>query len=193
MQGLKVNMKNCWHRLAHAINHYERSGFEYIEVPWLVSKESLDVTRPPYAKPFETFMGNLVASGEQSFIEIREDLCPRCKYQCITPCFRDENYDELHFPYFIKNELIVVLWKDDKPMEMIEHVISTAQQFFKDYLTHPLIMPTEIGWDIVYIKDDTEIELGSYGYREYDGFRWVYGTGCAEPRLSQAISIGMDG
>jgi hypothetical protein len=28
-------------------------------------------------------------------------------------------------------------------------------------------------------------ELGSYGIRKYKNlFQWVYGTGCAEPRLS---------
>lgn len=31
------------------------------------------------------------------------------------------------------------------------------------------------------------IELGSYGIRTCDYLEYIYGTGCAEPRLSQTI------
>jgi hypothetical protein len=42
---------------------------------------------------------------------------------------------------------------------------------------------TPVGRDINF----NGIEVGSYGIREFEGFKWVYGTGAAEPRLSQAI------
>jgi hypothetical protein len=31
-----------------------------------------------------------------------------------------------------------------------------------------------------------DIEIGSYGMREYENFKWIYGTGMAEPRFSKA-------
>lgn len=38
-----------------------------------------------------------------------------------------------------------------------------------------------INYDIMYKNH----ELGSYGIRKYENlFQWIYGTGCAEPRLS---------
>ena len=43
------------------------------------------------------------------------------------------------------------------------------------------IVPTDIGYDIEYNK----VELGSYGIRENEYLTWIYGTGCAEPRLSK--------
>lgn len=166
-----------------AVEHYKRLGYNYIEVPWLVSKESLDVTRPPEARYFSTFKGELVASGEQSFIEIRKDLCPGRKYQCVTPCFRDEKCDELHKPWFIKCELILPLWKGDDADKAVDVVLKEAYSLFKRYASYegsPVMVKTDIGFDINMLG----IEVGSYGYREHDGFRWVYGTGVAEPRLS---------
>jgi len=38
--------------------------------------------------------------------------------------------------------------------------------------------------DIVTVNSN--IELGSYGIGSYENYKWVYGTGLAEPRLSQA-------
>jgi len=35
--------------------------------------------------------------------------------------------------------------------------------------------------------DYNGVELGSYGIRECKFLKWIYGTGCAEPRLSQVI------
>lgn len=174
-----INYKNIY----EGIEHYKRLGYNYIEVPWLVSKESLDVTRPPEARYFDTFMGQLVASGEQSFIEIRKDLCPGRKYQCVTPCFRDEKYDSTHHPSFLKLELILPLWKGDNEAEAVDLVLKDAYNFFRRYASYegaPVTVKTDIGFDINMLG----IEVGSYGYREYDGFRWVYGTGVAEPRLS---------
>lgn len=172
------------YKLIHeATEHYKRLGYNLIEVPWLVSKEALDVTRPPEARHFTTFKGELVASGEQSFIEIRKDLCPGRKYQCVTPCFRDEKYDDLHKPWFLKCELILPLWKDDDAEAAVDVVLKDAYDFFRRYASYegsPVKIKTDIGWDINMLG----IEVGSYGYREYDGFRWVYGTGVAEPRLS---------
>jgi len=174
-------------RIQNAIDFYQKLGYQYLDVPWLVKKESVDVTKPPTARNYETFAGCLVASGEQSFYEIRHDLCPSRFYQCVTPCFRDEKYDELHLPYFLKNELIVVLWRGDSAEVIMDKMIHDAFQFFSRYCYGGISeVHTDIGTDLAFHG----IELGSYGVRDIDGFRWVYGTGCAEPRLSQAIALG---
>jgi hypothetical protein len=175
-------------RVGEAIEHYGKIGYEYIEAPWLVSKEAIDITRPPTVKPFETFMGQLVASGEQSFLEMRNDLCPSRKYQCATPCFRDDKPDKFHLTYFFKVELIIVLWKTDEPDKYLNMIIMDAYNFHRRYFgygTYPVVVDTDIGKDI----NICGVEVGSYGFREHNGFRWIYGTGLAEPRLSQVLEI----
>jgi phenylalanyl-tRNA synthetase alpha subunit len=126
--------------------------------------------------------GYLVASGEQGFIElmIRENLVG--KYFTITPCFREEKYDELHLPYFMKLELIDTEVDNKK----LPAMINDAKRFFDNYLETKVI-PTKDGYDIVSAKSN--IELGSYGIRAYKEFLWVYGTGVAEPRLSQVLEM----
>lgn len=44
---------------------------------------------------------------------------------------------------------------------------------------------TTDGYDITY----KGIELGSYGMRKCEFLEWVYGTGCAEPRLSYCQNL----
>ncbi|RDJ35338.1 MAG: hypothetical protein DWQ19_11020 [Crenarchaeota archaeon] len=172
--------------ISKAILCYESLGFKYVEVPWLVSNDALDVTRPPEARSFETFAGNLVASGEQSFIEIRDRLKVGGKYQCVTPCFRDEKYDKYHKQRFLKNELIWVISPDDCVETKTKQCLDCASFVFlqcMDYKFKIEVVDTDIGKDL-YING---IEVGSYGYRCYDGFHWIYGTGLAEPRFSQAL------
>lgn len=167
-------------KIAKAIKHYTELGYEYIEVPWLVSQETMNVTAPSDRRLFDTFAGSLVASGEQSFIEIRKTL-KRGKYLCATPCFRDEqSIDELHRQYFFKVELINVGPRHQGAAAM--QLLFDAWKLFHNYWPVDTVK-TDIGWDL----NIGEVEVGSYGYREHDGFAWAYGTGIAEPRLSQAV------
>lgn len=191
-----------YHKIATAIRHYNKAGFKYIEVPWIVSKESMIITAPLNVRLFSTFAGELVASGEQSFLEIRKELLKAdgfpATYQCVTPCFRDEaNPDELHLQYFIKNELIGINWhtfenKEHIPWALLNYIIRKALDFFKKFAKSEDIkvidapMPNSIVNRDIMIKG---IEVGSYGYRYIDDFAWCYGTGCAEPRLSQVIDM----
>lgn len=186
-------------RLGEAIEFYQKHmKYEYIEAPWLVSEEAVNVTKPEDCQNFSTFAGNLVASGEQSFIEMRDDLCPGRKYQCVTPCFRDDKTDEFHRTYFMKLELIIPIWKHDNPDQFVHNILMDAYSYFSMYSRCNVTVPgvkeniefvdTPIGRDI-YLYG---IEVGSYGYRKYKDFGWVYGTGLAEPRLSQALKIAHD-
>lgn len=182
-----------YEKIAAAVYHYETKGYKEIEVPWIISLDSMLITRPKGARLFSTFAGELVASGEQSFLEIRKQLTPG-KYQCVTPCFRDEQiHDGLHHQYFIKNELIWVLEKDARfkleiVMDNLRALIKDAKSFFEGYAKTNLV---DSPLDNAVANQDIEIngiEVGSYGYRTYEDFHWIYGTGCAEPRLSQALN-----
>jgi len=126
---------------------YERAGYHPLDVPWCVSDEAMNITRPVWAGTVNAayIAGGKqqcpVASAEQSFLQLQLDSLAASgslntgTYVAITPCFRNEPViDELHQPYFMN------------------------------------------------------IELGSYGIRKHPKVgTWVYGTGCAEPRLSYAI------
>ncbi len=186
-----------YRKIADAVEYYQRCGYEYIEVPWIISLDTMLITRPPGARLFSTFAGELVASGEQSFLEMRDKLEKGKKYQCVTPCFRDEKVqDDLHLQYFLKNELIWLPdYKDVPYSSLVYKMIEEAKGFFSGYdedrtnemkvVNNP--MPNS------FMNLDIEIngiEVGSYGLRQVESFVWVYGTGCAEPRLSQAIKHG---
>jgi seryl-tRNA synthetase len=186
--------------LAKAQKFYELNGFKYIETPWYVSKEIKDITRPEIADIKNDYILSvnkkyLVASGEQSFLYLyTKGFLPPGKYCTITPCFRFEEIDIFHKKVFMKCELISIL---DPSVELADvdslvyPVINLAHEFF-----------TSIGLPGVYssiiephIQKDLNfmgVELGSYGYRSYKDIRWIYGTGCAEPRTSSCLTIQHD-
>lgn len=178
-----------WARIGAAVEWYKVLGFKYIEAPWLVSDGPYDATRPPGAPYVKTMGKNFVASGEQSFMEMMKDGHKVGKAVCCTPCFRDEpNPDGLHFPYFVKVELIWVSGGKKQLYEVINEAFNYFSFGFYDPIGHLMPDVVDMGdgsYDIVDM--DTGIELGSYGIREWEGFRWVYGTGAAEPRISQAL------
>jgi hypothetical protein len=180
-----------YERIGKAIKDYAWEGYEYIEVPWIVSRKSIDVTLPEDHQPHRVVMWGknkqnecLVGSAEQSFLEIRDRLCPNRQYQTVTPCFRDDQQDFYHSRWFMKLELIWVVWKEDDPLPLLDRMISHAVKFMRQY--GPITKEkTEIGFDLKM----HDIELGSYGIRFHNDFRWIYGTGLAEPRMSQAIKL----
>jgi hypothetical protein len=169
-------------KIVAAEEYYERAGYQKLDVPWVIGREAYCATFPEHAFPFFTLGGFLPASGEQSFIQLMLDgKLPAGKYQCTTPCFRDEQeYNELHLPYFYKVELILV------GSSSYYNTIKDAEGFFIDYCE---IHREPINSDQVDIVEATTcIELGSYGRRQFKDFCWVYGTGLAEPRLSQVLA-----
>lgn len=171
-------------KISDSIFYYESLGYSYIEVPWVASKESMEITCPKDRLLFSTFIGNLIGSGEQSFLNGRQYL-PKGKFLCATPCFRDEPVlDQYHLNYFFKTELIIT---HSQSYNDFHDIIGDAFGFFEKYINHSdklRIIETEQGKDIIL----NGIEVGSYGIRSYKGFDWVYGTGCAEPRLSQILN-----
>lgn len=164
--------------------YYLNKGFQILETPWFVDKHISDLTRPKDAGEFQILQNKkvLVASGEQSFLALKENLKPGL-YQTITPCFRDEVETEIKKIQFMKNELIIAHPKKIKNKPDLKFLVDTAMSFFMtlvDDKTELKVIQTDQGLDILY----RGIEIGSYGEREISSFSWIYGTGLAEPRFS---------
>jgi hypothetical protein len=166
--------------IADAIAFYRKAGFMEIEVPWAVDARIVELTRPANSVNVRSDYGCLVASAEQSFLQLRFQNALIGRFQATTPCFRNEPEDELHQKYFIKNELFI----NDTPDELtLCRTIEKAVEFFSQYVRVEVTRVNPGQYDIVDMEH--KIELGSYGIRENSlTGRWIYATGCAEPRLS---------
>lgn len=172
--------------IADSIKYYEDCGYTRIESPWMVSEYIDNITKPKDRPHYQLKHNNkcLVASGEQSFLYLYlKEYLPKGRYQTVTPCFRYDEYDFYHEKTFIKNELIVT---DIVDKDILDAVVTHALIFYSNHIPQPdklKVVTTNIGFDIEY----DGIELGSYGIRECEFLKWIYGTGCAEPRLSKII------
>ncbi len=182
-----------YRHLADAIDFYEGRGYTYVEdAPWLVGRDAYYATKPPDAAEDVVVQPSglhMVASGEQSFIQMMLDGAFLKRACCLTPCFRVERWDALRRPYFEKVELIN--GDDPSPSNLID-MIHDALTFFQAQGIRTKVIETgREAFDIV--EHSTRIELGSYGIRHMAhpdersrDLSWIYGTGCAEPRLSTA-------
>ena len=165
--------------LAAALDFYQKRGYSYKEVPWVVSDEATNVTLPKDRIATRVPYGCLVGSAEQAFIELLKRGQQLKKHCAITPCFRDEpDYDELHHAYFMKCEL----FDAQATPQRLQAMIDDAVAFFTTYIPVKVVS-TAIGYDI----EAGGIELGSYGFRTYKKTTFIYGTGCALPRLTTAM------
>jgi len=171
-----------------SILFYEKHRYTRIESPWTVTSAVSNITKPIGGKDFTVLEKNkvLVASGEQSFLYLYvKGFLPKGKFQTVTPCFRDEIFDTTHSKYFIKNELIIT---DEVHIGTLMSMVVHSKVFFKSILGDKFeiedIRTGDDSFDIVAKINDKEYELGSYGIRHCEFLSWVYGTGCAEPRLS---------
>jgi len=175
--------------ISDSIDYYETKGFIRVESPWTVSEYVDNITKPKDIISFQLKHNDkcLVASGEQSFLYLYlKDFLPKGQFQTVTPCFRFESFDFSHSKYFIKNELIKT---DVVTIGELDKMIDMALDFYKQYIPNVSVIDTESGCDIEFEGQ----ELGSYGIRECEFLKWIYGTGCAEPRLSKIISLYKNG
>lgn len=193
-------------KLGYAQELYRKMGYQPIEVPWRVSVGILDVTRPKFAIGDYVIEGTekgLIASGEQGFMTMmNKGMLPPGLYQTVTPCFRNERYDDTHSKQFMKLELITVLNEEAKfeADAMAQQAANCAMNVFdtiapgiREYLAivkqdvqDPLLLGSQ--YDIEFTLPDRIVELGSYGVRRAFFGTWVYGTGLAEPRFSKALA-----
>jgi hypothetical protein len=180
-----------YNKIGTSIDFYTKNDFVRIEAPWMVTEEISGLTKPPHVLDYHVPECHkvLVASGEQSFLYLaNKGILAPGKYQTTTPCFRNEPIDLLHRKCFIKNELIQTVNINNQELEKM---IKNAFDFFsifinKDRLKIIKTPATQsiVSYDIVAIVNNQELELGSYGIRKCEILKWIYGTGCAEPRLS---------
>ena len=166
--------------IASSIEFYQACGFQYIEVPWMVGKPAYYETKPEGVREFSTLDGFLVASGEQSFMQMLSDgSLSKGAFVCCTPCFRDEIEDEIHKRFFLKVELISVDCRDYK------RLLVAAETNFIRLGAKPEVVHTTVGEDLFL----NGVEVGSYGIRESSFGVFSYGTGIAEPRFSDATLL----
>jgi tRNA synthetases class II (D, K and N) len=182
---LRIKRMINYNILSESKNFYDMLGFKYIEVPWIVSSEINSLTRPKDAAEYIVQKNgktkSFIASGEQGFLYLMaKGHLTKDMYQTITPCMRNDNIDETHAKYFMKNELIYAFNNSKEDLLLI---VEYAKSFFEEYVHKVNVIKTDIGYDIEY----NEIEIGSYGIRNSIIGPWIYGTGVAEPRFSRLI------
>lgn len=181
-----------YEHISDAVWFFRSHDYKYTEVPWIVKPETTAITKPHWCKSFSTFMGDLVASGEQSFLEIKDTFGKNDKRICVTPCFRDEKViNDLTQNWFIKAELIVANpTMEDYIPDQLSEMIATVIKFLQRHTENITVAITNDDTENDHSKTDllvNGIEVGSYGVRTHNGFKWIYGTACAEPRLSIAL------
>jgi hypothetical protein len=178
----KINWKN----ISDGVEYYRSKGFEYLEVPWVAPTEIMHITYDgPYR--FKTPLGDPVGSGEQSFLHLdSKGELGNGRYMTVTPCFRDEEETAFNMRQFVKLELYIKgqMFLDENALP---DVIDMCKKFFLKKLSSPtkVIDMGDGSFDIA-IRG---IELGSYGIRRHHNLHWLYATGVAEPRLSQAAYL----
>lgn len=184
--------------LAQAQLYYKELDYHYVDAPWFVSEQAMNITVPYGIRCHGQEIP--VASGEQSFLQLIMDknLSPGIKHFCITPCLRrSDRYDDWHCQEFMKLELIWYFGHtmsiiSDEVLKVYQTIINDAAGFFCKFLPIEICEitdeprkgcittnPKDIQWQ--------GIELGSYGIRSAPEIgTWVYGTGVALPRLQMA-------
>ena len=174
-----------WQYLTSAMSFYSSKGFKYIDLDWTVDEEISGRTKPLGKKDFFIRDKVLVASAEQSFLQlIKDDKLISGKYCGITPCFRDEyEIDYLHQQYFMKVELIDT---ENVYKISLDKMITFAKEYYSQYLDVEVLVCDDT-YDIIDCKH--KIELGSYGIRKMNSIDYIFGTGCAEPRLSKVLKL----
>jgi hypothetical protein len=191
-----------YNNISEALSFYKKRGYVYAEeAPWVVGKDAYHATKPPGSPDVVIHQGEekgfFVASGEQSFVQMMIDGSDLKRAMCVTPCFRVEKFNHWHRPYFTKLELINGHDVDEGHLIQMIH---DACGFFESMdLEVRIKKTTDTSYDIV--EKNSKVELGSYGIRHVtleqhnEGscrtrvrlLKWIYGTGCAEPRLSTVI------
>lgn len=177
-----------------AISHYRGAGFRYVEAPWSVSSQAIEITIPRDHDPMMVWHptlteGFLVGSAEQGFLQMMLDgAIPSGRYVAAGPCWRDDPVDEWHQRYFFKVELIDIASPRGvfEPFH-VEQMVDAARSFMKERCGTGVIetVKTDEGFDLTL----NGIEVGSYGHRRHDKLDWIYGTGLALPRFSMAKAL----
>lgn len=166
--------------LFKAMQFYNDNGFVFLDAPLLVDDDIIEMTLPNDRKSHKHNELNYVGSAEQSFYQLlKNGFKPtNNKYLLITPCQRDEPIlDNSHLEIFLKVELIVI--------DGCHHgLINIVSDFYKSIDIVSFKQLTNDGIDLMV----NNVEVGSFGCRNYMGYNIVYGTGLALPRINYAVN-----
>lgn len=185
----------AWNNLNHALNWYQEHGFKFIDVPLLVRSEINRITFPDDDQQLKNHFSSLIGSGEQGFLQILPNLREDIKYVTLTPCFRlkDNARREYKYRTFYKVELGQYTKDKSSVFEKVDQMLDIAFKYFhQSYGKYASFFkerspddPNVI--DINCVFEDKQIEVGSYGFRELSNKYFIFGTGLAEPRLSNFL------
>lgn len=188
-----MNMNNIkpsinYYTLLKAMEWYS-DEYGQTEVPWKVSKEAISYTFDKEDITNSTQDGkHLIGSAEQGFIElILQNTLPKGKWMSMSPCFRNDEEDRWHQKEFIKLELFQNIHVNKNQLnQMIQKFVKFCIKFVNENLI--VVKSTnDINSVTSYDVEINGIEVGSFGIREKNGMSWIYGTGIALPRFSEAL------
>lgn len=179
--------------LAEAVKYYTEQDYYQIETPFAIPEFYHFYTKPHNDQTFVLKEGlfknnahELVGSAEQGFIYclLNNKLDLSKKLFSVTPCFRYDNYDNLHQPWFMKLELFHYS-SSEKDLKNMIHI---AQNFFQQQskFNVNIVQTGEKSFDL----EINNIEVGSYGFRHIEEHTFIYGTGLALPRFSISTTSG---
>lgn len=178
-----------WTLLAKAASFYNEAGFAQKETPYALPELYHSYTKPHNDPSFILSSGifsqephELVGSAEQGFIYLilNNLVNPQERFFSITPCFRSDNYDKLHQPWFMKLEL----FHYSSDLNDLISMLQLVKLFFSNQSKGDLQI-VETG-NNSYDLELNSIEIGSFGFRTVEGITFIYGTGLALPRFSIA-------
>lgn len=178
--------------LTKSQEYYSSKGFQILETPWTVTEDIANITTPKNADNWKIDSKDkvLVGSAEQGFLYLmNKGYLPKGKFQSIGPCFRSDSFSTTHTKYFVKNELIIT---DEVEEHVLKELVQICLSFFRSIgLKGASIKQTTEGLDIINNPHGSDMtELGSYGIRQHKDMKWIYGTGCPEPRTSRLLAGG---
>lgn len=179
-----------------SICYWQKQGYVFVDLPWVIEERYTRATCPPGGKEVVTPYGNLVASGEQSFLKLYTEkslpLAPG--YVGWTPCFRDEPFfDQLHQFYFLKAEVFVPLTDKAAGPQALDELVARQTELFRALCVE--VSPPNAAIERQRINREQldlclgGIEIGSYGFRCFKELWYLYGTALALPRFTIALGL----
>lgn len=179
--------------VSYWVDHFQ---YREVELPWVIPERFTAATRPADRAELSLPQGNLIASGEQSFLMLMSDraLPAAPGYVGWSPCFRAEPcLDELHRLTFLKAEVFIPVnsyeaGRNALPLllerqrRLFQHLIALSEASSLTLTLEPL-EEAQLDWLL------NGIEIGSYGVRAFEDVFWyLYGTALALPRFRQALA-----
>lgn len=175
------------------LDYFVDKGFEYIDVPWLISKSTEKLTLPSdrlsnsFVEKDVTFVG----SAEQGFLELylKDKIEKNKDYVSFSPCVRlNDNQTIYSKETFYKVELSAIVEDYQTAIQTFHRFKEYSKALFLSVTNRrareDIISTSQI--DLFILNDNNEeIEVGSYGFRRLtDGNYLIFGTGAALYRLS---------